>query len=67
MIDSDLYDNALDLLNQINSQIDFVMADAKKRGIPPMSMINPDGTFVMSVLLHAKAMTLNTLTHIKEK
>ena len=67
MDNSDLYDDALDLLNQINPQIEFVVADAVKRGISPMTMMNPDGTFVISVLLHAKAMTLNTLALIGEK
>jgi hypothetical protein len=66
MSNEDLSDQALDLLNQINELMDLTMEKSKKMGVHPMSMLNPDGTSVMAVILHAKAMTLNALTLLKE-
>jgi abortive infection bacteriophage resistance protein len=63
--DEKLANECLDLLNQINLQIKEVTIYAIARNIEPAKMQNMDGTFSLSILLHAKAMTMQALSFLK--
>ncbi len=56
-----------DLLFHINEQIVHVVDQADELGIPATKMQYPDGTWVMSDLLSAKASALNALDKLRRE
>jgi hypothetical protein len=63
--DENLYKQLTDTLFQINSQIQEIMFAASVEKIDAFKLKTPEGAYVLSPLLAAKAQTLNAMSWLK--
>ena len=63
--DENLYKQLSQTLYQINEQITEIMYAASVEEIDPFKLKTPDGAYVLSPLLTAKAQTLNAMAWLK--